>query len=105
MTQVTGVDRLASPPTTGKTRKNGMRILRMRLLNKISLSMAALVLLAIAGVCGWLIRWAEPELYRGLKRYGVETELVVYPREPHGFHERSIWWIGCIGFWRGMTSI
>ncbi|HXN93356.1 MAG TPA: S9 family peptidase [Candidatus Acidoferrales bacterium] len=27
------------------------------------------------------------ELYRGLKRYGVETELVVYPREPHGFHE------------------
>lgn len=27
------------------------------------------------------------ELYRGLKRYGVETELVVYPREPHGFQE------------------
>jgi len=27
------------------------------------------------------------ELYRGLKRYGVETELVIYPREPHGFHE------------------
>jgi dipeptidyl aminopeptidase/acylaminoacyl peptidase len=27
------------------------------------------------------------ELYRGLKRYGVETELVMYPREPHGFHE------------------
>ncbi len=27
------------------------------------------------------------ELYRGLKRYGVQTELVVYPREPHGFHE------------------
>jgi dipeptidyl aminopeptidase/acylaminoacyl peptidase len=26
------------------------------------------------------------ELYRGLKRYGVEAELVVYPREPHGFH-------------------
>ncbi len=27
------------------------------------------------------------ELYRGLKRYGVETELVVYPREPHGLQE------------------
>ena len=27
------------------------------------------------------------ELYRGLKRYGVEAELVTYPREPHGFHE------------------
>jgi dipeptidyl aminopeptidase/acylaminoacyl peptidase len=27
------------------------------------------------------------ELYRGLKRYGVETELVLYPREPHGFQE------------------
>jgi dipeptidyl aminopeptidase/acylaminoacyl peptidase len=27
------------------------------------------------------------ELYRGLKRYGVETELVEYPREPHGFQE------------------
>jgi len=27
------------------------------------------------------------ELYRGLKRYGVETELVLYPREPHGFGE------------------
>jgi dipeptidyl aminopeptidase/acylaminoacyl peptidase len=27
------------------------------------------------------------ELYRGLKRYSVETELVMYPREPHGFHE------------------
>jgi dipeptidyl aminopeptidase/acylaminoacyl peptidase len=27
------------------------------------------------------------ELYRGLKRYGVQTELVVYPREPHGFQE------------------
>jgi dipeptidyl aminopeptidase/acylaminoacyl peptidase len=27
------------------------------------------------------------ELYRGLKRYGVETELVTYPREPHGFQE------------------
>jgi dipeptidyl aminopeptidase/acylaminoacyl peptidase len=27
------------------------------------------------------------ELYRGLKRYGVDTELVLYPREPHGFHE------------------
>ena len=29
------------------------------------------------------------ELYRGLKRYGVPTELVVYPREPHGFHEEK----------------
>ena len=29
------------------------------------------------------------ELYRGLKRYGVETELVVYPREPHGFQEEK----------------
>jgi dipeptidyl aminopeptidase/acylaminoacyl peptidase len=27
------------------------------------------------------------ELYRGLKRYGVTTELVMYPREPHGFRE------------------
>src|ERR1700687_3790194 len=29
------------------------------------------------------------ELYRGLKRYGVETELVVYPRKPHGFREEK----------------
>lgn len=29
------------------------------------------------------------ELYRGLKRYGVPTELVVYPREPHGLHEEK----------------
>jgi dipeptidyl aminopeptidase/acylaminoacyl peptidase len=29
------------------------------------------------------------ELYRGLKRYGVEAELVVYPREPHGLHEEK----------------
>ena len=29
------------------------------------------------------------ELYRGLKRYGVETELVVYPRENHGFQEEK----------------
>jgi len=27
------------------------------------------------------------ELYRGLKHYGVTTELVMYPREPHGFRE------------------
>jgi dipeptidyl aminopeptidase/acylaminoacyl peptidase len=27
------------------------------------------------------------ELYRGLKRYGVATELVMYPREPHNFRE------------------
>ncbi|HMD10556.1 MAG TPA: S9 family peptidase [Candidatus Acidoferrum sp.] len=29
------------------------------------------------------------ELYRGLKHYGVETELVMYPREPHGFREEK----------------
>jgi len=29
------------------------------------------------------------ELYRGLKRYGVETEFVIYPREPHGLHEEK----------------
>jgi dipeptidyl aminopeptidase/acylaminoacyl peptidase len=29
------------------------------------------------------------ELYRGLKRYGVESDLVVYPREPHGFQEEK----------------
>jgi dipeptidyl aminopeptidase/acylaminoacyl peptidase len=29
------------------------------------------------------------ELYRGLKRYGVSTELVVYPREPHGLREEK----------------
>jgi dipeptidyl aminopeptidase/acylaminoacyl peptidase len=29
------------------------------------------------------------ELYRGLKRYGSESEMVVYPREPHGFHEEK----------------
>ncbi|HEV3419181.1 MAG TPA: S9 family peptidase [Candidatus Acidoferrum sp.] len=27
------------------------------------------------------------ELYRGLKRYGVQTDFVVYPREPHGLQE------------------
>lgn len=27
------------------------------------------------------------ELYRGLKRYKTGSEMVVYPREPHGFHE------------------
>lgn len=27
------------------------------------------------------------ELYRGLKRYGVEAEFVLYPRELHGFQE------------------
>jgi dipeptidyl aminopeptidase/acylaminoacyl peptidase len=41
-------------------------------------------------------------LYRGLKRYSVPTEFVVYPREPHGLHEqkhvadryrRSVAWI------------
>ena len=29
------------------------------------------------------------ELYRGLKHYGVEAEMVVYPREPHGFREEK----------------
>jgi dipeptidyl aminopeptidase/acylaminoacyl peptidase len=29
------------------------------------------------------------ELYRGLKRYGVEAEFVRYPREPHGFQEEK----------------
>jgi dipeptidyl aminopeptidase/acylaminoacyl peptidase len=29
------------------------------------------------------------ELYRGLKRYGAEADMVVYPREPHGFHEEK----------------
>lgn len=28
-------------------------------------------------------------LYRGLKRYNVAAEFVVYPREPHGLRERS----------------
>jgi dipeptidyl aminopeptidase/acylaminoacyl peptidase len=29
------------------------------------------------------------QLYRALKRYGVRSELVVYPREPHEFRERN----------------
>ena len=29
------------------------------------------------------------ELYRGLKRYGVEADLVLYPREPHGLREEK----------------
>jgi dipeptidyl aminopeptidase/acylaminoacyl peptidase len=29
------------------------------------------------------------ELYRGLKHYGVQTELVLYPREPHGLREEK----------------
>jgi len=29
------------------------------------------------------------ELYRGLKHYGVESLLVEYPREPHGFREEK----------------
>jgi dipeptidyl aminopeptidase/acylaminoacyl peptidase len=29
------------------------------------------------------------QFYRGLKRYGVEAELVVYPREPHGLREEK----------------
>ena len=28
-------------------------------------------------------------LYRALKRYGVETELVIYPREGHGLKEEK----------------
>ena len=27
------------------------------------------------------------QFYRGLKRYGVDADLVLYPREPHGFRE------------------
>ena len=29
------------------------------------------------------------QFYRGLKRYGVDAELVVYPREPHGLREEQ----------------
>jgi dipeptidyl aminopeptidase/acylaminoacyl peptidase len=29
------------------------------------------------------------QFYRGLKRYGVDTELIVYPREPHGLREEK----------------
>jgi dipeptidyl aminopeptidase/acylaminoacyl peptidase len=29
------------------------------------------------------------EFYNGLKMLGVPTEMVVYPREPHGFRERA----------------
>lgn len=29
------------------------------------------------------------QFYRGLKRYGVDTELVLYPREPHGLREEN----------------
>ncbi|HEU4402113.1 MAG TPA: S9 family peptidase [Candidatus Polarisedimenticolia bacterium] len=29
------------------------------------------------------------EFYTGLRALGVETEMVVYPREPHGFEERA----------------
>jgi dipeptidyl aminopeptidase/acylaminoacyl peptidase len=29
------------------------------------------------------------QFYRGLKRYGVETDLIVYPREPHGLREEK----------------
>ena len=29
------------------------------------------------------------EFFRALKDHGVPTELVVYPREPHGFRERG----------------
>jgi len=29
------------------------------------------------------------QLYRGLKRYGVEAKFVTYPREPHGFREQK----------------
>lgn len=31
------------------------------------------------------------QLYRGLRHYGVATELVVYPREDHGFTEKAHW--------------
>jgi dipeptidyl aminopeptidase/acylaminoacyl peptidase len=33
------------------------------------------------------IRNGSQELYRGLRTYHVPTELVIYPREPHGFRE------------------
>jgi dipeptidyl aminopeptidase/acylaminoacyl peptidase len=29
------------------------------------------------------------QFYRGLKRYGVESDLVLYPREPHGLREEK----------------
>jgi dipeptidyl aminopeptidase/acylaminoacyl peptidase len=29
------------------------------------------------------------QFYRGLKRYGVDAEFVIYPREPHGFREEK----------------
>jgi dipeptidyl aminopeptidase/acylaminoacyl peptidase len=29
------------------------------------------------------------QFYRGLKRYGVDSELVLYPREPHGLREEK----------------
>ena len=29
------------------------------------------------------------EFYLGLRGVGVETELVIYPRQKHGFHERA----------------
>ena len=29
------------------------------------------------------------QFYRGLKRYGVETDFVIYPREPHGLREEK----------------
>ena len=29
------------------------------------------------------------QFYRGLKRYGVETEMVIYPREPHNLKEKN----------------
>lgn len=29
------------------------------------------------------------QFYRGAKRYGADTELVLYPREPHGFREEK----------------
>src|SRR5256885_15746002 len=29
------------------------------------------------------------QFYRGLKRYGVASDLVLYPREPHGLREEK----------------
>ena len=29
------------------------------------------------------------QFYRGLKRYGVDSDLVLYPREPHGLREET----------------
>ena len=35
------------------------------------------------------------QFYRGLKRYGVESDFVLYPREPHGLREQTPTSSGC----------